>query len=199
MKKIQLVVCDVDSTLVTSHKELTPRAKKIIMDMHEQGIYFGIASGRPLDEIEKYAKEWEMPYQFDVLIGMNGSELWDGIHHQTYDYFKLKVEWMKEIMELMERFECNPMMYTEGKILCVKNDDMMKKSAKSSNKEIMVAHDLSQFYEKENAKLMFRMEKQLMSEVESFIEQHPSPYYAGFKTQDTLMEFADKRISKAYA
>lgn len=198
-KQIQLVICDVDSTLVTSNRELTQRTKQLIDYLHEQGIYFGIASGRPLDEIMKYAKKWGFDYQFDVLIGMNGSELWDGVHDKTYDYFKLKREWMKEIMDLMANFECNPMMYTDGKILCMKNDDMMKKSAKSSDKEIIVTSNPADFYKEENAKLMFRMKKELMEEVEAYIEKHPSPYYAGFKTQDTLMEFADMRITKSFA
>lgn len=199
MNKIQLVICDVDSTLVNDQRELTPRTKKLIDTLHQQHIYFGIASGRPLDEIMKYANNWGIEYPFDVLIGMNGSELWDGVHNTTYSYFKLKTEWMKEIMDMMSSFECNPMMYYQGKILCMKNDDMMKKSARSSNKEIIVAKDSSAFYQEENAKLMFRMKKELMSEAEAFVEKHPSPYYQGFKTQDTLLEFADKRITKAYA
>lgn len=198
-KQTKLVICDVDSTLVTSKRELTQKTKDIINHLHEQGIYFGIASGRPLDEIMKYASKWGFDYQFDVLIGMNGSELWDGIHDKTYDYFKLETEWMKEIMTLMSNFECNPMMYTEGKILCMKNDDMMKKSAKSSDKEILVTSNPADFCKEKNAKIMFRLKKELMKDVEAFIEKHPSPYYAGFKTQDTLMEFADKRITKSYA
>lgn len=52
-KNIRLVICDIDSTLVTTERELTPRTRDVIHQMHAQGIYFGIASGRPLDELAK--------------------------------------------------------------------------------------------------------------------------------------------------
>ena len=46
----KLVICDIDATLVNEKKELTPRTKKALIQLHEKGIYFGIASGRPADE-----------------------------------------------------------------------------------------------------------------------------------------------------
>ncbi len=199
MNQLRLVICDIDSTLVTSERKLTPKTKEVIEKLQKHGVYFGIASGRPLDEISTYSSEWGFTSPFDVLIGMNGGELWDGIRNETSHYFQLKTEWMKEIMDLMADFECNPMMYHNGKILCMKNDEMMQRSARSSKKEVVVAKDRSEFYQEENPKLMFRMEKELMPVVEEYAKAHPSCYYQAFKTQETLLEFADKRISKAYA
>lgn len=48
----KLVICDIDATLVNEKKELTPRTKKDLIQLHEKGIYFGIASGRPADELK---------------------------------------------------------------------------------------------------------------------------------------------------
>lgn len=47
MRKISLVVSDVDGTLVTSGKELTPRAIAAVAQLHERGIPFSICSSRP--------------------------------------------------------------------------------------------------------------------------------------------------------
>ena len=47
----KLVICDIDATLVNEKKELTPRTKEALIKLHEKGIYFGIASGRPADEL----------------------------------------------------------------------------------------------------------------------------------------------------
>ena len=49
----KLVICDIDATLVNEKKELTPRTKKALIQLHEKGIYFGIASGRPADELKR--------------------------------------------------------------------------------------------------------------------------------------------------
>jgi Cof subfamily protein (haloacid dehalogenase superfamily) len=45
--KISLVVADVDGTLVTSEKVLTPRAAAAVGALHDAGIAFAITSGRP--------------------------------------------------------------------------------------------------------------------------------------------------------
>jgi Cof subfamily protein (haloacid dehalogenase superfamily) len=45
--KISLVLADVDSTLVTADKVLTPRARAAVKALHAAGMAFAITSGRP--------------------------------------------------------------------------------------------------------------------------------------------------------
>jgi len=45
--KISLVLADVDGTLVTAEKVLTPRAGAAVKALHTAGIAFAITSGRP--------------------------------------------------------------------------------------------------------------------------------------------------------
>ena len=47
MSKISLVVSDVDGTLVTTGKTLTPRAIAAVAQLHQRGIRFSICSSRP--------------------------------------------------------------------------------------------------------------------------------------------------------
>jgi Cof subfamily protein (haloacid dehalogenase superfamily) len=44
---VRLVIADVDGTLVTQDKVLTPRAVESVLRLHEAGILFTITSGRP--------------------------------------------------------------------------------------------------------------------------------------------------------
>jgi Cof subfamily protein (haloacid dehalogenase superfamily) len=46
-RKISLVLSDVDGTLVTHDKVLTPRAVAAVQALHDAGILFAITSGRP--------------------------------------------------------------------------------------------------------------------------------------------------------
>ena len=46
-RKISLVLADVDGTLVTEEKVLTPRAQEAVQRLHGAGIHFAITSGRP--------------------------------------------------------------------------------------------------------------------------------------------------------
>ena len=68
MKTCKLVICDIDGTIVVKHKKLTSRAKKVINLLQQNGIYFGIASGRPIFQIKETIKGWGYD-DFDVLIG----------------------------------------------------------------------------------------------------------------------------------
>ncbi|WP_154670690.1 HAD family hydrolase, partial [Komagataeibacter diospyri] len=45
--EIRLVLADVDGTLVTKDKILTPRAIRVVERLRERGILFTITSGRP--------------------------------------------------------------------------------------------------------------------------------------------------------
>ena len=109
----------------------------------------------------------------------------------------MEKEWLKETMEIMNVVECNPMVYWKGKIRCVRIDDWMIHSASTSHKELEIVR-LEDLYANENAKIMFRMKEEDMSKAEAWVKAHPNPYYHGFKTQTTLLEFCDKRINKGY-
>ena len=47
MTEVRLLLSDVDGTLVTSEKELTPRSVEAVHELHEAGIRFAVTSGRP--------------------------------------------------------------------------------------------------------------------------------------------------------
>ena len=46
-KPIQLVIADVDGTLVTHDKVLTPNAIDAVFKLREAGVKFAVTSGRP--------------------------------------------------------------------------------------------------------------------------------------------------------
>lgn len=61
---IRLVIADVDGTLVTPQKELTPRAMEAVRRLHGAGIAFTITSGRPPRGMSMLVK----PLQLDSLM-----------------------------------------------------------------------------------------------------------------------------------
>lgn len=199
-KKFKLVICDIDGTIVKNDHVMTQRTKDAINKLHDKGILFGIASGRPIDEIADKAKLWGFEYEFDLLIGLNGCELRDGITNTDYEYYLLKKEWIKEIMDIMEPFDTNYFLYRNGALLCREVSEVMKNSAASCLKPVSACSDPSEMWEQENAKIMFRTDTaEELIEIENYFKENPTQNYSGFKTQSTLYEFADSRISKAYA
>lgn len=68
-EKIELVLADVDGTLVTNDKVLTERAKEAVAKMRERGIKFAITSGRPPRGMEMIEKELHLD---TPIAGFNG-------------------------------------------------------------------------------------------------------------------------------
>lgn len=194
MNKPKLIICDIDNTLVPRHKNIMPRAKNIIDALRKHGIAFGTASGRPLYQINECYERWGCN-KIDVTIGFNGGVLWDAAKQEEHVFHIMKKEWLHEIIELMSCFDTNPSIYLNNNQLFLKEDDHMKQYQTA----VRIVKDISEFYQTDNAKIMFRVDEKIMSDVERWINIHPSDYYAGFKTQSSLVEFCDKRVNKAYA
>ena len=199
MKK-KVVICDIDSTLVIKHKPLSARAQGVVDYIRSKGILFGIASGRPIEDLRKIVAGWGMdPNKVDVYIGMNGGSLWDRFHQEEYEYFVMKKEWLQETVEAMKQFEANPIIYEPGIVVTTRVDDMVRLSAESTKRDICFAESEERLWQSENGKIMFRVSEEVMPKVEEYFSIHTNPYYIGFKTQPTLFEFCDKRINKGYA
>jgi Cof subfamily protein (haloacid dehalogenase superfamily) len=72
--KIKLLLADVDGTLVTSKKVLTPRAIEAVASLREAGILFAITSGRP----PRGMAHLIAPLKLDTPIAsFNGGEMVD--------------------------------------------------------------------------------------------------------------------------
>ncbi len=200
MKEIRLILCDIDGTLAVTGQPLSERTRDVLNRLHEHGILIGIASGRSVpQQIIHQAKRWNLDWDFDVLIGMNGCEVYNHINKSFSNHFLLKKEWIKEIIDLMEPFDLNPFMYYHDVMLCLKEDEAMVKSSLRNETKIQMAKEMSEYYSEENGKIMFRMKEEQMPEVEAYVQKHSSPYYHAFKTQKNLIEFADRRVNKAVA
>lgn len=196
---LKLVICDIDGTLVDDDRKVSEHTINVIKTLQEHGVLFGLASGRPVRDLQPLKEKWGLEKDFDVYIGMNGSELYDSVKDEFNNYHLMKKEWLKEVVELLEPFHLNPFIYYEDVLLTSKADEETMASAKRGDKLMVVADDISALWAQENAKILFRISEDLMPEVEAYANAHPSEYYACFKTQSTMLEFADRRVAKGYA
>ena len=67
--RVCLVIADVDGTLVTQDKILTPRAIEAVKKLHDAGILFGITSGRPPRGMKMLIDPLEIT---EPIAGFNG-------------------------------------------------------------------------------------------------------------------------------
>lgn len=195
---VKLVIADIDGTLVNEQRELMPITRKVLYDLHKRGILLGIASGRPIGEhLYENAKEWGIDFDFDVWIGMNGGQLRDNVQHTEREFYKLKPDQIKEILELMKDVDANPFIYIGEDMLSRYVDEDMISSMKRHNIQCTTVKDESDFWKTDTNKMLFRLkDASEMEGLEKFLSEHRSDNFVFFKTQPTMMEFQDPHINK---
>ena len=77
MKKFRFLAVDLDGTLLTSAKTITPFTQQVLIEAQRQGLTVILASGRPLYSILPYAEQLEMQKHQGFIISYNGGLIWD--------------------------------------------------------------------------------------------------------------------------
>ena len=180
IENMKLMIADIDGTLTPIGKTIMPITKEALVHLRREGVLLGIASGRPIgDQLAVHAENWKIGGQFDVIIGMNGGQLWDVRKDIHSSYHLLKREYIKEIMEMMEPLGLNPFVYKEGYMLSVRYDEMMNSSAIRNCMPAVTADRPEQLYETDNNKILYRIPDDVkMDDVLAYIGKHPSKFCA---------------------
>lgn len=197
IESLKLLVADIDGTLVSEEREMMPVTRKVLNDLHKRGILLGIASGRPIGPaLYSQKDEWNVDFDFDLWIGMNGGQLYDVSTGKKDYFYKLQPDTIKTCIELMEPFKSNPFIYVGEDMLSLEVDEEMYSSMKRHNIQCTKVPK-ERLWAEPTDKILFRLKSaDEMPAAEKFARAHPSDKYTAFKTQPTMLEFQDPRVNK---
>lgn len=68
----KLIALDMDGTLLNKEKKVTDRTKKAIQDARDKGVTVVLATGRPIDGVNRYLEELNMYTDKDYVLSYNG-------------------------------------------------------------------------------------------------------------------------------
>jgi len=205
IKKLSVVVADIDGTLCLKGQNLMPRTREAIQRLHREGILFGPASGRPFDQrtLDR-AKEWELGFDFDFAIGMNGGELYDSRTKTVERIHMLKKEDIKDIISFLEGMDLNAIVYVNGydEIYALRMDDFMQDSINRNHshveiggKEVLGKYD--------TGKIEIHIKPCLKERFLKAVNDHKNDRWAVTKTFEMenhiTYEFMDPRVNKGLA
>lgn len=74
---IRFLATDLDGTLLTTDKTITPYTRELLVEEQKRGITIILASGRPLYSILPFAEQLELHKYGGFIISFNGSLVWD--------------------------------------------------------------------------------------------------------------------------
>lgn len=74
---LKAIILDIDGTLVNSHKKISDRTKKVLLDAQNKGIKLILASGRPIRGMLDVIHELEMDKHHGLVVAYNGASVMD--------------------------------------------------------------------------------------------------------------------------
>ena len=60
MKPIQMIMCDIDGTLINDQKQLSDYTRETLKQLKKTSVLFGICTGRSLEAITRLIKDWQI-------------------------------------------------------------------------------------------------------------------------------------------
>ena len=198
-QQFKLIITDHDGTLVNDERKLLPQTRETLERLHTQGYLFGLASGRTVADAKTFPSKWSLSFDFDVIIGLGGGEIWDGVHQRLQKGKQLRPSVVKEIVELLAPFDLSiSIIYPDGRHLVSKMDQATKESMlRNPNDRYELIEDLSQLWQEDAPKLLCRIDEERMPQLEAYVKAHPSAHYWGFKTRPDIYEFMDPENTKS--
>jgi Cof subfamily protein (haloacid dehalogenase superfamily) len=112
MKKIKLVASDLDGTLLTSSKEVTPRLMFALEKLTEKGIYFVPATGRVYNSLPESVKS--MPF-LKYVITSNGAVIYDVEEKRNVIENCLTKEDVYKTLDIVKDIDLMIEIFTDGK------------------------------------------------------------------------------------
>ncbi|HEX4158474.1 MAG TPA: Cof-type HAD-IIB family hydrolase [Rhizomicrobium sp.] len=117
-EKISLLLADVDGTLVTEDKVLTPRARAAVMQLNNKGIRFAITSGRPPRGMSMFVDPLALT---EPIAGFNGGA-YVAPDMRVLETHTLAAEAASKAIEMLGQLGLDAWLYT-GKSWYLRNPD----------------------------------------------------------------------------
>lgn len=201
IEKVTAVIADVDGTINVKGSKPMPRTLAALERLHERGVLFGTASGRPLDHrsLDK-AKEWGLSFDFDLAIGMNGGDVWDKEHEGIEHIMRLSKDYIQEICEFMWPLDCNVIVYENAydHVLVKRRDERLEMSIYRNGSIVELATP-AEMALKDTGKIEIQYDPEvpgLKEEIEAVVNAHKSPNWADVRTFAGTVEFMTPGLDK---
>ncbi|MBQ9036049.1 MAG: HAD family phosphatase [Erysipelotrichaceae bacterium] len=195
---IKLVIADYDNTLAPTGEKLPERNREALYELHRRGIPFCLASGKNLYNLKVVEDGWNLTFKQPFVLGMNGAELLDRTRNKVHEYELLSGETIKELCDMMEPFHLNPFVYWQDGMLMDRSDAEAEASCRRNKLKIYLTSELGPVWQKPNAKLIYRVEEEMVPAVRKFVEGHQSDKWVLVQTQKTVLEFVHPETSKGH-
>ena len=196
-KKILFV--DLDGTLLTDSKEITPENLRAIRRATSLGHAVVVTTGRPLASTAIQVEKLGLTTPGCYAITSNGALIYDAHRKETIFYRGVYRDCIREAFEEAYKFHIHPQTYSKQGALCERDDEEMQYYSASTLLPYEVVEDVTAVLEDDPIKLLF-IDLRDRSRLEAF-RAHMEPWAKKnridmFFSCDQYLEFLPEGINK---
>ncbi|PPE06028.1 Cof-type HAD-IIB family hydrolase [Williamsoniiplasma lucivorax] len=207
---IKAIVIDIDGTLLTNKRIISPLTKKALIEAQEKGIKIILASGRPTPGMMRFAKELELDKNNGFLVSYNGAVATNLQTNEILFSKTLSATMAAEIIQHLKKFDLVTMVYKDDYV-CVENAypkpiafrdvklEVVRYEAHGCNMLVSEVKDLVEFANYPMYKILSAGDPAYLKEIEQELKAPFIGKANSMFTSDFFFEYTDIGIDKAYA
>lgn len=136
-----LFFSDLDDTLLTTDKKVTPKTLAALKNFVDRGNIFIICSGRGLDSAIKIRRNLGLVFPHSFIAAYNGCQIYDCDTEETVFKVGLPISIVREIFKLADEYGIYLHTYSDEHILCGKDDEEIQDYRKKVSTPVIISPD----------------------------------------------------------
>lgn len=211
MKKIDTIVCDIDGTLLTNNRIISPKTKDALIKAQEKGIKVILASGRPTSGMVHLAEELKMDQHHGFIISFNGACVTDCETNEIIYEQTISRDIASQLFDHLKSFDVIPMiahentMYVndvfDGMIPLRHNsntlENIIEYEARGGNFQLAEMHDLTHIAGLPIHKVLIAGKPEYLDNHHFAMQEPFSKVLTSSFSAPFYYEFTDKGVDKA--
>lgn len=195
--KPKLIALDIDGTLTTDSKEISPKTREMLIDCQKRGSRLLLASARPTHGLYKTMKELEMEDNHGLLMAYNGGKVIDVTSGEVISEINIDKNRVKRILKFLEGLPVSVILDDEEKLYVIdRKGYKVEYEASNNDMEVEEVENLSDFLNFNPVKILLAVNPASIYEVQGQIANNLDEDLTVVRTAPFYLEIIPKAINK---
>lgn len=192
----KLMAADIDGTLLNNKSELTENTRETIKRAVDAGLFFTIASGRPIQGIEGINRQLNLDVPY---ITYNGAMVIMGKNREILYERYLTQNDAKDIIGLAEKHKVTYMVWKDNQLYVPEYNEIIEKYMQFSKVKPVKIESIEKLTENGVTKILWHDDAEKIVEHQNQLGQYLSANVNFHASLPIYLEFVDKKASKGIA
>lgn len=195
---VKLIAFDLDDTLLTDERKISPRTLKAIQTACEKGIYIVLCSGRAENGVLPYVRAMNIAgSQFGrYIIAFNGASIYD-LHLRTQIYTDtVNPEVLKYVYNEAKKRGIASVVYEPSVVYSWLDSEWARMDAELCNLKFVIREDFEKFLEGGFPKMLVPGKPEIISELKEYLCEKLRDKADIFISKPFFLEVMSKGVGK---